>query len=100
MNQAALSDRAVPIQIGLFDGWVDITARMVQMQPDQAVSQAHAPDACVIEPVPQIAVLTPIAHGFVKAPDFEQIVAPCCGCLLYTSPSPRDGLLSRMPSSA
>ena len=28
---------------------------------------------------------------------------PCIflhGCLLYTSPSPRDGLLSRMPSSA
>ena len=24
----------------------------------------------------------------------------CSGCLLYTSPSPRDGLLSRMPSSA
>ena len=24
----------------------------------------------------------------------------CDGCLLYTSPSPRDGLLSRMPSSA
>ena len=24
----------------------------------------------------------------------------CKGCLLYTSPSPRDGLLSRMPSSA
>ena len=28
-----------------------------------------------------------------------QISAPT-GCLLYTSPSPRDGLLSRMPSSA
>ena len=27
-------------------------------------------------------------------------VAGCMGCLLYTSPSPRDGLLSRMPSSA
>ena len=26
--------------------------------------------------------------------------APVKGCLLYTSPSPRDGLLSRMPSSA
>ena len=26
--------------------------------------------------------------------------SPCCSCLLYTSPSPRDGLLSRMPSSA
>ena len=25
---------------------------------------------------------------------------PKCACLLYTSPSPRDGLLSRMPSSA
>ena len=23
-----------------------------------------------------------------------------CGCLLYTSPSPRDGTKSRMPSSA
>ena len=27
-------------------------------------------------------------------------VEPASGCLLYTSPSPRDGLLSRMPSSA
>ena len=26
--------------------------------------------------------------------------AGIAGCLLYTSPSPRDGLLSRMPSSA
>ena len=26
--------------------------------------------------------------------------ARCADCLLYTSPSPRDGLLSRMPSSA
>ena len=25
---------------------------------------------------------------------------PAYTCLLYTSPSPRDGLLSRMPSSA
>ena len=28
------------------------------------------------------------------------VPAPPCSCLLYTSPSPRDGLLSRMPSSA
>ena len=28
------------------------------------------------------------------------LVAPFYDCLLYTSPSPRDGLLSRMPSSA
>ena len=30
----------------------------------------------------------------------EQVGAYGHGCLLYTSPSPRDGLLSRMPSSA
>ena len=31
----------------------------------------------------------------------EQISQPTAmSCLLYTSPSPRDGLLSRMPSSA
>ena len=29
-----------------------------------------------------------------------QIIPLCRPCLLYTSPSPRDGLLSRMPSSA
>ena len=35
--------------------------------------------------------IMPVAGG-----GFEQ----CYNCLLYTSPSPRDGLLSRMPSSA
>ena len=30
----------------------------------------------------------------------SQIFSTAEGCLLYTSPSPRDGLLSRMPSSA
>ena len=38
-----------------------------------------------------------------KFPDLELILIESGGdnfCLLYTSPSPRDGLLSRMPSSA
>ena len=30
----------------------------------------------------------------------KEVNANGMGCLLYTSPSPRDGLLSRMPSSA
>ena len=30
----------------------------------------------------------------------DKDIAWHAGCLLYTSPSPRDGLLSRMPSSA
>ena len=32
--------------------------------------------------------------------DCRQFIADYYPCLLYTSPSPRDGLLSRMPSSA
>ena len=32
--------------------------------------------------------------------DPELVQSRLYGCLLYTSPSPRDGLLSRMPSSA
>ena len=30
----------------------------------------------------------------------KEVVVQLKSCLLYTSPSPRDGLLSRMPSSA
>ena len=32
--------------------------------------------------------------------EFEDMLNQIKTCLLYTSPSPRDGLLSRMPSSA
>ena len=39
--------------------------------------------------------LLPTLHQ-IKDPKRQQITF----CLLYTSPSPRDGLLSRMPSSA
>ena len=48
-------------------------------------------------------------HGFIRVVDYmgndTSIVQAARvsygkGCLLYTSPSPRDGLLSRMPSSA
>ena len=36
----------------------------------------------------------------IRFADADTITAETGGCLLYTSPSPRDGLLSRMPSSA
>ena len=37
----------------------------------------------------------------IQAPVSGTVVSvQCSDCLLYTSPSPRDGLLSRMPSSA
>ena len=38
--------------------------------------------------------------AFFTSPDSICITRLSDGCLLYTSPSPRDGLLSRMPSSA
>ncbi len=44
--------------------------------------------AVIVEPVAANMGLIAPAPGFLE------------GCLLYTSPSPRDGLLSRMPSSA
>ena len=43
----------------------------------------------LLEPVMRVEVVTP-----------EDYMGDVIGCLLYTSPSPRDGLLSRMPSSA
>ena len=35
-----------------------------------------------------------------KKPPMDMLGHVTSSCLLYTSPSPRDGLLSRMPSSA
>ena len=44
----------------------------------------------------------PAIRPIKKVKDDVKKTAPghCTNCLLYTSPSPRDGLLSRMPSSA
>ena len=47
------------------------------------------------------AYIAEILRGAIQAiPPGEIEAARALGCLLYTSPSPRDGLLSRMPSSA
>ena len=44
------------------------------------------------------AIMAPTASA---APDSDwDRLAQCEACLLYTSPSPRDATLSRMPSSA
>ena len=48
-----------------------------------------------------ITITTDDPQGYVKwLTDAQPIFQKAQGCLLYTSPSPRDGLLSRMPSSA
>ena len=43
-------------------------------------------------------VLFDVMEGLAKGKALD--IAQSTSCLLYTSPSPRDGLLSRMPSSA
>ena len=48
---------------------------------------------------PLIVGLTVVAFG-TSAPELAVSVQAAYSCLLYTSPSPRDRSLSRMPSSA
>ena len=49
----------------------------------------------------EIDSLTELSHRFSGAAAVKlSLLRPVCSCLLYTSPSPRDGLLPRMPSSA
>ena len=50
-------------------------------------------------PIGKIALENPVGVISTKIRKPDQIIQPYI-CLLYTSPSPRDGLLSRMPSSA
>ena len=51
---------------------------------------------------PSINAVIDTYHGdaLANADRIDHCIARDESCLLYTSPSPRDGLLSRMPSSA
>ena len=60
------------------------------MGDDQSVLVFHSPEELLAY------VSSTDTHDLVDHPQWEQFQS----CLLYTSPSPRDGLLSRMPSSA
>ena len=46
------------------------------------------------------AIFVTLIYGILRFANFATGDMMSFGCLLYTSPSPRDGLLSRMPSSA
>ena len=65
----------------------------------QDIDKATATVASAVEQ--QNAATGEIGRNISEASNGTQTVAQSIGtCLLYTSPSPRDGLLSRMPSSA
>ena len=59
-----------------------------------------------VEDIPGTALHEGIDWGWETFPEYldtiekKELVMDVGACLLYTSPSPRDGLLSRMPSSA
>ena len=61
---------------------------------------------CLTAIISSLMIFSPMAYADKWSDQFPHIKATgdipgdCSYCLLYTSPSPRDGLLSRMPSSA
>ena len=64
--------------------------------------ETHLLQACVSEPVKPIldrVVTFGAGHFYISQSDKGEMVMGG-DCLLYTSPSPRDATLSRMPSSA
>ena len=58
----------------------------------EAMEKLSGSDYIVIDTPGSDMYLSRLAHSYA-----DTLITPC---LLYTSPSPRDGLLSRMPSSA
>ena len=62
--------------------------------------EAMRPERIVISPGPCTPHEAGISIDLVRQLAGKVPILGVCLCLLYTSPSPRDGLLSRMPSSA
>ena len=77
-----------------------------QIPPAQAPAETPAESAGDAEPSALARIGNGAVRGVVAAMamtgfrEFTRRVGLLQDCLLYTSPSPRDGLLSRMPSSA
>ena len=63
---------------GDYHGAIDVFSQGIRKFPEDARFYRHR------------------GHRYISVRQFDNAIS----CLLYTSPSPRDGLLSRMPSSA
>ena len=102
---AALYAEASQLEDGLGDHDVQQTAReeartereaLLTRMPQLVVQTSGVPLQSVAVQVDGTAVPSAaLAVGWLLDPGTHRVT-----CLLYTSPSPRDGLLSRMPSSA
>ena len=84
-----------------YDGPTAVAMAAVE-GPDLIVLDVMLPGFDGYEVCRQVQADRPVPVLMLTARDDEtdMLVGLGVGCLLYTSPSPRDGLLSRMPSSA
>ena len=82
-NDALSASTVLEMQMGMVDRGADL-AWLSQYPHEREI---------LFPPLLAQEVLSTTVHG-------NSLVVQCRLCLLYTSPSPRDGLLSRMPSSA
>ena len=82
-------------KINFFPDCLDIQNQKVILRLDLNVPLKDK----IIQDDTRIALCLPFIKKLVEK-KAKIIIISHLGCLLYTSPSPRDGLLSRMPSSA
>ena len=88
MSKFFLTIFAAAFVVSACSGQTDSSAQNTTAAPaNQAASEIAVTAPYVVPPFPG----RDVAAGFFDLTNT---------CLLYTSPSPRDGLLSRMPSSA
>ena len=115
--EAALAAQAEQVK-----SWQQLEAKLIEMQLEQKRSfgsiaplerktlgsefvksdnfknqRGHNVNAVEIKDISSLATS---AGALVRTDRDPEVYRSIGGCLLYTSPSPRDGLLSRMPSSA
>ena len=80
-----------------FNNLKDIAFEKAKILKDLKIKQGDTVTVMIDDPIEFIPYW--VASSFLGVM-FVALNTALKGCLLYTSPSPRDGLLSRMPSSA
>ena len=120
VNRLAVQTEDHPIEYAEFEGtipkgqygagtvkiWDIGTCEIEKWRDREIIAILHGRDGGGLGGVPRRFALirTDEKHWLLKLtrdqPSAAPTTTPFAPCLLYTSPSPRDGLLSRMPSSA
>ena len=98
---SSLHQRATEVPHVEMDSVVDFVVAVSDTEDEQFKVAADALEYIPVGSVPSFGEATRVDPYSVGS-SLERVSDRCVdsACLLYTSPSPRDGLLSRMPSSA